>query len=454
MNDLYDALIQLEKEKGIKKEVLLKTIQDALLFAYKKNFGSVQNIRIEFDTKQGFYVLETKEVVDTVTNPKNQISIRNIKETHPNAQIGEHISIVITPNQFGRIAAQTAKQVITQRIKEAEKHLIYEDFNARIGEIITGVVQKIGEQNILIDLGKAEGLLPIREQSPKEKHRVGERIKCYILDVKQGHKGPQIILSRTYPDLVRKLFEMEVPEIYEKLICIKGVSREPGFRSKIAVFSEEEKIDAVGSCVGIKGNRVQAIINELGGERIDIINYHPSLEIFIKNALSPAKVSSVTLDNNTKTALVIVPDNQFSLAIGKEGQNVRLAAKLTNWRIDIKSDSKIIQEKEATARIKAEAELFTKKTKIKPESKETSAKEILVSDTKTTSTVPTSNITELQGIGDKVKESLKNAGFVTVKDIIVATVEDLLVVPGIGKATALKLLQLAQEQQLRLLLQE
>lgn len=361
MSELHDALTQLEKEKGIKREVLLKAIKDALLSAYKKNFGSVHNIKIEFDAKQGFYVTASKEVVEKVVNPKVQVSLADAKGAHPEAEIGQMIDLVITPTQFGRIAAQTAKQVITQRIREAERGLVYEGFKSRRGELVTGVVQKTTRQNILVDLGKTEAILPDKEQSPREKHRVGDRIKCYILEVKMGNKGPQIILSRTNPDMVKKLFEMEVPEIYENIIQIKGVSREPGFRSKIAVYSSDEKIDAVGSCVGIRGTRVQAIINELSGERIDIINYSDNPETFIKNALLPAKSTSVTINHETKTALVIVPDQQLSLAIGKEGQNVRLAAKLTNWRIDIRSESQVTQERDAKALAKAEEELFVKK---------------------------------------------------------------------------------------------
>ncbi len=421
--ELQEALSQLEKDKGIKKEVLIQAMKDALISAYKKNFGSIANIRIDFDNKKGFYIIYSKEVVDEVKNFHTQISLLEAKKVNSNAEIGNKVEIESLPDGFGRIAVQTAKQVIIQRLKEAEKNLIYEEFKERIGEVVTGIIQHTGnQQNVLIQLGKIEATLPPKEQMPKEKYKIGDRIKCYILDVKMGNKGAQIILSRTYPELVKRLFETEVPEIYENIVNIISVSRDSGYRAKIAVESKDPNVDAVGSCVGMKGMRVQAIIKELKGERIDVVGYSSDPAVFIKNALSPAKVDKVIVDENTKTSLAVVSDEQLSLAIGKGGQNVRLAAKLTGWRIDIKSQSRIAKENEEKLRKEAEEKLF----------KEEKEKKII-------------DIKDLPGVGPKLEAKLKEAGFKTLKDIASSTIEKLIAVPQLGKAKAEKIFKIAKE---------
>lgn len=408
--ELQEALLQLEKEKGIKREILINAMKDALTYAYKKDFGSLQNIRAEFDNKKGFYLVATKKVVEEVKNPNTQISLSEAQAINPKVGIGDNIEIEFLPEGFGRIAAQTAKQVVTQRLREAEKNLIYEEYKEKKGEIVTGIVQRTGKkQSVLVQLGKIEGILPVKEQMAKEKYKVGDRIKCYLLDVKMSNKGPQVILSRTYPGLVKRLFEMEVPEIYENIVKIVSVSRDPGYRTKIAVESESSNVDAVGSCVGMKGMRVQAIIKELKGEKIDIVGFSPDPQIFIKNALSPAKVDEVIINDEKKRhCLAIVPDNQLSLAIGRKGQNVRLASKLTNWRIDIKTQSQIAKERESELRKKAEEELFKK-----IEKKETT----------------TAEIKDLAGGELKLEEKLKNAESTTIKDIASSTTEKLAVAP-------------------------
>lgn len=416
--ELQEALSQLEKDKGIKKEVLIRAMKEALTSAYKKNFGSIANIEIAFDNKKGFYILCKKEVVDEVKNPLTQISLLDAKKINSKAEIGDKVVVESSPEGFGRIAAQTAKQVITQRLREAEKRLIYEEFKQRVGEVVTGIVQRSSgkKQVVLIQLGKTEAILPPKEQMPKEKYKIGDRIKCYILDVKMDNKGPQIILSRTYPDLVKRLFEMEVPEIYENIVKIIGAVRDPGYRAKISVESKDPKVDAVGSCVGMKGMRVQAVTKELKGERIDVVGYSQDPAVFIKNALSPAKVNNVIVNENTKTSLAIVPDEQLSLAIGKEGQNVRLAAKLTGWRIDIKTQSQIDKEKEEALRQKTEEKL---------------EKQLI-------------DIKDIPGIGAKLEQNLKNAGFKTIEDIASSSIEKLITVPHLGKIKAEKILEFAK----------
>ncbi len=421
--ELQEALAQIEKDKGIKKEVLIQATKDALTSAYKKGFGSTHNFEVEFDNKKGFYLVFNKDVVETVKNPHTQISLSEAKKFDAQAEIGSKVKIESFLEDFGRIAAQTAKQVITQRIREAEKNLIYEEFKGRTGEVITGIIQRTGKnQNVLIQLGKTEAILPHKEQIFNEKYKVGDRIKCYILNAIIGNRGPEIILSRTYPELVKRLFEMEVPEIYENIVSIKSVSRVPGHRAKIAVASVDSNVDAVGACVGMKGMRVQAVIKELNGEKIDVVGYSEDPAVFIKNALSPAKVEEVIVDKETKSSLVIVPDDQLSLAIGKEGQNVRLAAKLTNWRIDIKSKSQITKEREAELLKKAE-ELAKKKEE------------------------ETGDIKELSGVGPKLESKLKEAGFKTIEDIAKSTIKELTAIPLLGKVKAEKLLKEAKERQ-------
>ncbi|MGB9813554.1 MAG: transcription termination factor NusA [Thermovenabulum sp.] len=340
--EFLEALEQIEKDKGINKEILIEAIEAALVSAYKKNYGTTQNVKINIDRETGeVKVYSQKTVKEDAINPLLEISLVEAKKINPLVKVGDVISIEVKPKNFGRIAAQTAKQVVMQRIKEAERNIIYEEFAGRETDLVTGTILRIDKKNVIIDLGKTEVILPPTEQMPNEVYNPGERIKVYILEVKKTTKGPQITVSRSHPGLIKRLFELEVPEIYEGIVEIKSIAREAGSRTKIAVHSRDENVDPVGACVGQKGTRVQAIVDELKGEKIDIIKWSKDAAEYISNALSPAKVIKVDIDEDNKTARVIVPDNQLSLAIGKEGQNARLAAKLTGWKIDIKSQSKI-----------------------------------------------------------------------------------------------------------------
>lgn len=338
--EFIEALHELEKGRGISAEILFEAIEAALISAYKKNFGSLQNVRVLIDRSTGeFKVYARKTVVEIVEDARTQVGLEDARKLDPNYQLEDIVEYEVTPREFGRIAAQTAKQVVVQRIREAERGMIYDEYVNREGDIVTGVVQRYEQKNVIVDLGKVEAVLPAQEQIPGEVYQSFERIKTYVVEVKKTTKGPQIMLSRTHPGLIKRLFELEVPEIHDGIVEIKGVSREAGARSKIAVYSRDSNVDPVGACVGPKGARVQTIVTELKGEKIDIVNYSTDPQKFVANALSPAKVVGVYPKLNEKVAIVVVPDYQLSLAIGKEGQNARLAAKLTGWKIDIKSES-------------------------------------------------------------------------------------------------------------------
>ncbi|CAK7043365.1 transcription termination/antitermination protein NusA [Tissierella sp. P1] len=343
--DFIDALREIEKEKGISKDVIFDALESALISSYKKNFNASQNVEVEMDRETGkVKVLALKEVVDIVENEYLEISLEDAKEIDDRFQTGDILKVEITPKDFGRIAAQTAKQVVIQRIRDAERDVIYDEFINRENEIITGLVQRISKNNVYIDLGKTEGILPPSEQMEGEEYNQGDRLKLLISEVKKTTKGPQIILSRSHPNLVKRLFELEVPEINDGIVEIYSISREAGSRTKISVFSKDSNVDPLGSCVGFKGSRVKVIVDELKGEKIDIVIWSKDIGEFIANSLSPSKVLNVITNEKEKSAVVVVPDYQLSLAIGKEGQNARLAAKLTNWKIDIKSESQYNQE--------------------------------------------------------------------------------------------------------------
>ena len=348
--ELILAMEELEKEKGIKKEYLLESVETALVTAYKRNFDSKENVRVAMDKETGeVHLYAVKDVSEVVEDGSLQISLENAKKINPRAELGDQVNIELAPKDFGRIAAGTAKQVIVQKLREAEREVIFTEFNDRKGEIVSGIIQKADGNIVVVDLGKLEGVMPLKEQIPTEKYHVNQKIRAVVVSVEKGLKGaPQVIISRASSEFVRKLFELEIPEIYEGLIEIKSVSRDPGSRCKVAVYSQNENIDPVGSCVGQKGIRIQNIINELNGEKIDVIEWDKDPMIFISAALLPAEVMAVDIKEEEKFAQVIVPDDQLSLAIGKVGQNARLAAKLTNWKIDIKSESqfrKILEEK-------------------------------------------------------------------------------------------------------------
>lgn len=340
-----EAFEALGRERGIAPDVLFDAIEAALTSAYHRNFSSAQNVRVEMDRGTfAYHVYALKTVVEDVTNGITEISLEEARKINSAYEVGDVFEQEVTPANFGRIAAQTAKQVVVQRIREAERGNIYDEFSSRASDILNGTVQRVENRNVYIDLGKTEALLPAAEQIEGEVYRHGDRIKAYILEVRKTSKGPQITVSRTHPGLLKRLFELEVPEIQDGIVEIKSVARESGMRSKIAVFSREEDVDPVGACVGHKGLRVQAIVNELRDEKIDIVKWNPDPAHYIANALSPAKVVSVAVKADEKVSRVVVPDYQLSLAIGKEGQNARLAAKLTGWKIDIKSETQAADE--------------------------------------------------------------------------------------------------------------
>ncbi len=340
--ELIQALDQLEKERGIDKEVLIEAIEAALVSAYKKNFGSTQNVRIYIDRETGdVRVFALKRVTSKPEDENGDITLEEARKLNSRYEEDDIAEIEVTPRKFGRIAAQTAKQVVMQRIREAERGIIFDEYYNKEGDIVTGIIQRNERKNIVIDLGKTEAVMTPSEQTPGEEYRFNDRIKTYIVEVKKTTKGPQILVSRTHPGLVKRLFELEVPEIHDGTVEIKSISREAGSRTKIAVYSKDPNVDPIGACVGQKGTRVQAIVDELRGEKIDIIKWSNDPEEYISSSLSPAKVVRVDADEEARTARVIVPDFQLSLAIGKEGQNARLAARLTGWKIDIKSESQL-----------------------------------------------------------------------------------------------------------------
>ena len=351
--ELLLAMDELEKTNGIKKDFLMESIETALVVAYKRNFEcTTENVKVVLDKADGkIHVYQEKNIVEEVQDDKTEISLEEAQKKDKNLKLGDIFQIELMPKEFGRIAAQTAKQVITQKIREASRDVIFNEFEDKKGEIITGLVQKADGGSVILDLGRIEGIMPKKEQIPTEKYKVNDKIKTCIISVEKGVKGStQIILSRASTEFVRKLFEIEIPEIYEGLIEIKSISREAGFRSKVAVYSQNPNIDPVGSCVGQKGIRIQNIINELNGEKIDVIEWNADPSTFIATSLLPAKVLAVDAREDEKFAQVIVPDDQLSLAIGKGGQNAKLAARLTdNWTIDIKSESqfrKMLEEKQ------------------------------------------------------------------------------------------------------------
>lgn len=409
--ELLAILEQMEREKGIKKEVLVETVEAAVLSAARK-------------------------VIDVKPGEDLSVSLdRNSGKIHAYVEKGENRREVDSID-FGRIAASTARQVIIQKIREAEKEIIFNDFQGKVGEIVSGVVYRFEKGNIVIDLlGKAEGLLLRREQSPKEDYKQGQRIRAFVLEVKKESKGAQIILSRTHPNLIKKLFELEVPEIYEGIVEIKAVARQAGERTKIAVCSKNEKVDSVGACVGMRGNRVRNIVNEIQGEKIDIVRYNEDIREYIKASLSPAKISEIKMEKEKQKAEVIVDDDQLSLAIGKHGQNVRLASRLIGWELDIRTKTPPAEE----AKEEAVAEEGAKEKKAKKTKKKKTAEGVQAEGKK--SAKKQESLEGLSGVGEKTLENLKEAGFNSVKDILDAGVEGLVKVKGIGQKKAEKLIQ-------------
>jgi len=402
-SEFFFLLERIGRERGLSSEALLGSVKEALASAYKKKYSQPpKDLKIILDGKEEkLRLLVIKQVVEKVSNPGMEISLEEGKKIDEKVRVGDEIEVEADPLQFSRIAASTGKYVMMQQIVEMEKDLLYEEFKKREGEIISGTIRYRADRFVLIDLGKVEGILPKREQLSGRRYRQGERVKAYILRVTREPKGPRIILSQTHPDFLRRLFELEVPEIGENIVEIRQIKREAGRRAKVVVESLEEKVDAVGACVGLRGSRIKAILQELEGERIDIIRYNEVPSIFVKNSLKPAEVIEVKLDETRREAKVIVADDQLSLAIGSKGENVKLAAKLTGWQIDVRSLGQMAEE--AT---------FLKR---------------------------------LAGIGEKTLVSLKEAGFLTHKDIMRGGVESLCKVKGVGPKTAEKILQKASE---------
>jgi N utilization substance protein A len=344
--ELISVIDELGRQKGIDKSRVIGAIEAALQMAAKKRFGQAENIQVEIDSKTGeISVVSKKTIVDAVANPKTEVSLQEARQFDSEAEVGDEIGSVIEMSDLGRIAAQTAKQVIFQKVREAEWEAVQKEYSTRQGDLVNGIILGVERRNYLVDLGKTEAVLPVQEQIPRETYRCGDRVKAMLLEVRRTPKDVQVILTRSHPQFVSKLFELEVPEVLEKIVEIKSIVREPGDRTKIAVTSREKAVDPVGACVGIKGSRVQAVVRELRGEKIDIITWTSDPRVFIAEALNPASIEKVGVDEEKKSALVVVADSQLSLAIGKNGQNVRLAARLTGWKIDIISATEYEKEK-------------------------------------------------------------------------------------------------------------
>lgn len=410
-SELIVALEQIEREKGVKKEDILHMIEGAIASALRKHMGKNAFIECIIDPEtSGIKAYITKKVVDKVVNPEVEMTLAEASRHKASSQLGEDLRMTIDTEEFARIAAQTAKQVLTQKIRETERDNLYEEYKPKEGELISGSVHRFLERSIIVDLGKTEGILPPREQIRRERYNVGDRIRAVILKVDKAQRGPQVLLSRTTPLFLRRLLEMEVPEIGEKIVEIVNIVRDPGFRAKVVARSNNAKVDPVGACVGLRGSRIRAIMNEASGERIDLIIYSDDPATFIGNAMAPAKVSSVRiLDKEAKRAEIIVPDEQLSLAIGKEGQNIRLASKLTGWTIEVKSEGQ------------------------------------KGSETKALQDTLRADLTELGGIGPKVATVLVSAGLSDIYRLATFKPEDLTTLQGVGEKTAIKIIASAKK---------
>jgi N utilization substance protein A len=405
ISDLKRVVEQVSRDKGIDRRVLIKALEEALRSAARKKFGSKMEIEVQYNEESGeIEVFQFKEVAEVVTEPALEISLEEGRKLDPDCEIGDSLGTKMDTNTFGRIAAQSAKQVIIQKMKDAEKDAVYSSFIDRKGEIINGIVQRIDRGDIIVNLGQTEGILHVREQVPRETYRRGDRIRAYILDVLHESRGPQVILSRTHPTFLIQLFRTEVPEISEGIVNVMGAAREPGVRAKFAVASNNSDIDPVGACVGMKGSRVQTVVQELRGEKIDIIPWHVDPAKFVCNALAPAEISRVIIDEANQSMEVIVPDEFLSIAIGKKGQNVRLASKLTGWHLDVKSETKYSKAMQSGY----------------------------------------DSLVALPGVGISMADALYELGFYSAEEISNATPEDLIQVRGIGEEKAGKLIAAAQ----------
>jgi N utilization substance protein A len=406
ISDIKRVVEQVSRDKGIDREVLIKALEEALRSAARKKYGNKMDIEVQYNDESGeIEVFQFKEVAEVVTEPEVEISLAEGRKLDPDCEIGDSLGTRMDTSTFGRIAAQSAKQVIIQKMKDAEKDAIYGSFIDRKGEVINGIVQRIDRGDIIVNLGQTDGIVPVREQVPRESYRRGDRIRAFILDVLHESRGPQVVLSRTHPNFLINLFRTEVPEITEGIVNIMGASREPGVRAKIAVASNNSDIDPVGACVGMKGSRVQNVVQELRGEKIDIIPWHVDPAKFVCNALAPAEISRVIIDEDDNSMEVIVPDDFLSIAIGKKGQNVRLASKLTGWHLDVKSESRYSQAMQTGY----------------------------------------DSLVALPGVGVSLADALYESGFYSAEEIANAGLEDLMQIRGIGEEKAVKLMEAARK---------
>jgi N utilization substance protein A len=404
-NDLLAVMEYMERERGIDRETLLTAVESALLSASKKSVGPARDLRIEIDRKTcRIRALAKVTVVEKVVAPHDEITLPSARRVKPDAQLGEIVEIEVTPKNFGRIAAQTAKQAILHKIRQAEKERVFDEYKDRGGDIVSGTVSRIERSDVIMDLGRAEAIMPVSEKVPTERYQIGDRIRAFIIRVESKTQGPEIIVTRSHPDFVQRLFELEVSEIADKTVEIKGIAREAGFRSKIAVVSHDPKVDPVGACVGMRGIRVKNIVRELSGEKIDIVRWNEDIKTFVTNALAPAKLIRVTVDDTTQTVHVVVDAEHLSQAIGKKGQNARLTSKLTGWKIDIQRDETDISFEEKVARAVAA-------------------------------------LAAVEGIGPERAEKLVHAGFLTLEGLLAAEPGDLEAVEGFDEAAAKEVLQ-------------
>jgi N utilization substance protein A len=407
--EILEALSQITRDKNIDMDFVIESLEAGLMLAAKKKFGNTDNIKIDVDRKSGeIKIIATKKVAKEIADPNLEIISAEAKKIDPKVKLGGEVEVQIGFDEFGRNAIIAAKQILIQRVREAEREMIYEEYKDKIENIVTGSVQQVDKGNLLVNLGRGEGIIPLKEQIPKERYRQGDRIRACILDVQKTAKGPQIVLSRANPAFLRRLFELEVPEIYERIVEIKAVAREPGARSKIAVSSIDDRVDPVGACVGVKGTRVQNIVRELSNERIDIIPWSAIPETFATNALSPAKVVHIDTYHDDNSMTIVVEDERLSLAIGKFGQNARLASKLIGWKINILSESEYKEQKKIEDQLKI-------------------------------------YVTELSGVGKKLQDKLSGAGIETIQDLAKASIETLTEMEGIGEKKAVSLIEAAKE---------
>ncbi len=458
--NLKQVIEQVGKDKGLDKSVIIEALETAMLAAAKKRYGAHKDIEAHYNDDLGeIELFQFKEVVKEVEDPDLEISLEEARKLDPEVEIGDSLGIKLDTSELGRIAAQTVKQIIIQKVREAEREMVYSEYKDKVGEVVTGIVQRFDKGDIIVTLGKGEAILPKREQVRNEVYHQGDRIRAYILEVDRYAKGPQVVLSRAHPNFLIKLFELEVPEVYERIVEIKGAAREPGERAKIAVTSNDPDVDPVGACVGMKGMRVQNVVRELKGEKIDIVLWDPDPAKYVCNALAPAQVLKVIIDESEHSMEIIVPDDQLSLAIGKKGQNVRLAAKLTGWKIDVKSESQVKEELQETKRLLAQIPgvgesmaqvLYTYGYKtihdIAGTDVETlmkvpglgrgSAEEIIEKAREAVAEKEGPGVEAIPGVGEKIADLLREEGYVTVRDILDASEEALAAIKGIGEKKA------------------